>query len=326
MAENYSEINLPTKKDISVADYMLLKYNELIEEKFADDLRSDFSGQLKNLIDGMFVWRCKCENVENGCDSMFKVSLNNFNTFEELKGSQIIQTKYGYKNLLNLIIQDYSNEFNSRLNLNHSLSRILVCKHLKYNKKIGQAKQENIKCEHCLYTKQQSKIVILIKDLTKSIPQNRIIVCENIVCTMSLGYLKNNLSKLIEPVEFIPAEKLAAVSRLGFEAINKIFLVYDKPFWNDDLIGIYPINILKNSETISSKLGELNSINWFESICYFEPVKDNKKVLCAWLSGCLFSENFSSEKIAQDCTKYLRRLLNRLDISEPTSILRQAFD
>jgi len=75
MAESYSELNLSTAiKDTSVADYMLLKYTELIQERFADELRSDTGGQLKGLIDGMFVWRCKCENVENGCDNMFKVN------------------------------------------------------------------------------------------------------------------------------------------------------------------------------------------------------------------------------------------------------------
>ncbi len=249
--------------------------------------------------------------------------MNNFNTFEELKGSQIIQTKHGYKAILDLIIQDFKDEFNARLHLNHSLSRILICKHLKRRSKSN--KNDSKKCEHCKYTSHQSKIVVLLSDLTRSqAPKNRIVICDNIVCTMSLGFLKNNLSKLIEPVELVPVEKLLAVSRLGFGMINKIFLVYEKPFWNEDLVGIYPIHLLESSESVFKNLGELSASNWFESICYFETGKDNKKVLCAWMSGCGFCEGFSDEVIARDCTEYLRRLLKRNDIPEPISVLRQA--
>ena len=99
-------------------------------------------------------------------------------------------------------------------------------------------------------------------------------------------------------------------------------MVYETPFWNDELVGIYPINLLEKNETIFSKLNNFNSENWFENICYFEPGKDNKNVLCAWLSGCEFFENFTDEKVATDLTTYLRKILARDDIPEPTSILR----
>lgn len=320
LAEEFSDENDPLFKDISVADYMLEKYNELIEERFGNELKSDTNNKLKNLIDGVFVWRCKCENVENGCDSMFKVSLNNFNTFEELKGSQIIQTKYGYKKILDLIIDKFRHEFTSRLHLNHSLRKILICKHL--GKRLLSSKTQS-KCSHCLYTNKPEKIVLLLTDLSnKAQPKNLIVLCDHIVCTMSLGFLKKNIEKVIEPSCFIPNEKLLAISRLGFGAINKIFLVYDEKFWHDELVGIYPINLLDKNDTVFSKLSHFNESNWFENICYFEPGKDNKNVLCAWISGCEFYEKFPDEKIIKDCTNYLRQILSRHDIPEPKSILR----
>ena len=202
-------------KDTSVADYMLEKYNELIEERFHEEIHTN--NELKRLVEGFFIWRCKCENVENGCDSMFKVSLNNYNTFEELKGSQIIQTNYGYKSILNLIIENERAKFNSRLHLNHSLQKIFMCKLLK--------RGNRSKCEHCLYTNNINKVVLLIIDLTdKESPRDLVVVCDNVVCTMSLGFLKENLKKVIEPVSYIPNEKILAVSRLGFGVINKVLV------------------------------------------------------------------------------------------------------
>lgn len=66
-------------------------------------------------------------------------------------------------------------------------------------------------------------------------------------------------------------------------------------------------------------------LNWFENICYFEPGKDNKNVLCAWISGCKFIENLAEKRISNDCTKYLKKILARNDIAEPESILRSSW-
>lgn len=154
---------------------------------------------------------------------MFKVSLNNFNTFEELRGNQVIQTTHGYKNILNLMIDKHRQAFDSRLHLNHSLCKILICKHLKRSPNASALKHQSTKCSHCLYTKHRSQVVLLITDLSdKTKPRNLIVRCDNVVCTMSLGFLKKNLPKLIEPPSFIPTEKLLAVSRLGYGAINKV--------------------------------------------------------------------------------------------------------
>ena len=59
----------------------------------------------------------------------------------------------------------------------------------------------------------------------------------------------------------------------------------------------------------------------FESICYFEPVINQDNILCAWLSGCKFFEKFDHEKIKNDCTHVLKKMLNRDDIPLPKSLI-----
>ncbi len=173
--------------------------------------------------------RCLCENVENGCESMYQMSLNNYNTFVELDGSQIMQTTQGYTNILNLIIKENKEAFYSRLRLAHSLYKIFVCNKLSSNNQ-----NNNSSCSHCLYTNDKNKIVLLFKvsseienDLKKETKNNEyvIVLCDNVVCTMSLGYLKENLNSLIEPSTIVPEEKRVAVQRLGYGTINKVSLL-----------------------------------------------------------------------------------------------------
>ena len=189
------------------------------------------------------------------------------------------------------------------------LKRIILC-----------SKDES-NCLHCSYTNNDSnKIVAIINDLEEN--KDLIVICENIVCTMSLGYLKENLTNLIEPISFISNEKQMAVSRIGYGTVNKIFLFYEKPFWDECLSGIQPIWLLNENETILSKLNDIDELNWYESISYFDRVKDHKNVLCAWLSGCEFFEQFSNEKISNDCTLVLKKFLNNNNIPEPIKILK----
>ena len=101
----------------------------------------------------------------------------------------------------------------------------------------------------------------------------------------------------------------------------KIFLIYEKPFWSPDLDGIYPINLMEENESIQSKINMFNDTNWFEQIAYFEPVRNQDNILCAWIGSQIF-ENYDNQKIISDCTLFLRGLLGRQEIPEPIKILK----
>ncbi len=240
--------------------------------------------------------------------------MENYCIFKDLEGSQIIELKNGYSKILSFLIETHQNEFNSKLRLKHALKKILICSNDESN------------CLHCLYAnKDSNKIVAILNDLENK--KDLIVICENIVCTMSLGYLKENLTNLIEPISFVSNEKQMAVSRIGYGTVNKIFFFYEKPFWDESLSGLEPIWLLDENkgETILNKLDKFDENNWFESISYFTVQKDHKNVLCAWLSGCEFFEKFSNEKISNDCTLLLRKFLNNNNIPEPIKILKYIY-
>lgn len=76
----------------------------------------------------------------------------------------------------------------------------------------------------------QGKTVVQCED-------GEVIQADKVVFTGSLGVLKN------EDIEFsppLPEWKLGAIGRLGFGLLNKVILVFDKPFWDTerDMFGL----------------------------------------------------------------------------------------
>ena len=160
--------------------------------------------------------RCKSENIEIGCHSVTELSLKNYCIFKDMKGCQIIQTKYGYSGVIKGMIKSNEQEYNQRLRLNHSLEKILMCNEL--DKDLN----KNSPCKHCLYTTDKNKIVLEIGNLNEESKKPLIVICDNVICTMSLGFLKENIENIIEPPSFIPEDKMKAISRLGYGTINKV--------------------------------------------------------------------------------------------------------
>lgn len=58
-------------------------------------------------------------------------------------------------------------------------------------------------------------------------------VCETVICTVPLGVLKDKAETMFSPP--LPQYKLEAIDRLLFGTVNKIFLVYERPFLNADI-------------------------------------------------------------------------------------------
>ena len=145
---------------------------------------------------------------------MNELSLKNYCVFKDLKGLQIIQTTDGYGKIFDLIFEKDKQKFLPRLKLNKSLEKILICKNHADNYLSSEL------CEHCKYTHDDNKIVLILNDEINK--KKNSVICENVILTASLGFLKENLKDLIEPKRIIPNNKLTAVSRLGYGTVNKV--------------------------------------------------------------------------------------------------------
>ena len=54
----------------------------------------------------------------------------------------------------------------------------------------------------------------------------------SVVCTLPLGVLKDHSSGIFEPS--LPPDKQEAIQKLGYGTLDKIFLIFDNPWWSKD--------------------------------------------------------------------------------------------
>jgi hypothetical protein len=194
--------------DCSFSNYIVENFDYEINKKYKSD-------ETKLILKGLCQWRCQYECGDNGCSNLDSLSVKYFGTFVELKGNQLVELKYGYKAIIDSMIRNVGGEekFHSKIKLKHSLERVLLCEWL-----LGDC----IECEHCLYTKDKNKIVLIVKNHVED--KNINFICNHVIFTMSLGYLKANFKNLFlnyENNEFFK-EKYYAVGKLGFGNVNKV--------------------------------------------------------------------------------------------------------
>ncbi len=334
--------HLKHRPDRRVGDFLYNKYLRLIEkefkidfgnpstcaEKINEEAQTQFSfGEIKALVDGMFLWRCKWENIEKGCNNLLDLSLNNFGAYKKLKGSQVVKTKNGYESILKHLIAPHEHKFNSKLKLKHSLNKIMMCENLK--QELSGNKHIKYNCSHCAFSNDPNKVVLLVNNFTKStLPRDLVIICKHVICTMSLGCLKKFGENLLEPDTFMPKDKLTAIKRLGFGNFVKIFLIYEKAFWPENFNGLHLIWFPDESFSMESFTWEHKirySKPWYENICSFQPVNTHQSAIAALISDADEIEKMSDEAISKMMTHLLNKFLQRNDIPKPRQIIKYNF-
>ena len=297
--------------DTSVGDYIYEEFSKSIVDRFPD--------RLKPILDGLFLMRAKRENIASGTHNLFDLSLKNFKCWKEFEGEPYVELKHGYKPIIDLIIGGHQQDFNSKVYLNHHLKQIYLCQKL-----AGEAMTCK-KCFHCQFTNDANKAVLRMCNTTNSqMPVDLIIICDKVISTTSLGYLKENLNTFINPLSLISNEKRLSILKLGFGTINKVFLFYQEPFWPQNTTLINMVWLPRDSNFRLDKMIYRNSNKriWIEDICKFEVVNSYPNALCAWIAGSEDFERLDDNTIANECTILLRMFMNNKQVPEPLSIQR----
>jgi monoamine oxidase len=315
--------------DLSVGDFVYKKFCELCEKELRlergenlettdTNIEGKFStNELRCLIDGFFLWRSKWECIMTGCDNIYNLSLNNYGPFKQLKGSQLVKLKTGFNDLLESFIDEFKQEFNSRIKLNYCLKNIFVCHSLIPDSPVKS-------CEHCCYTNDHTKVVLIVTDNSNKSLEDVVVLCDNVICTMSLGFLKENFKKMLDPVSYFPEEKFRAIENLGFGTYNKLYLEFDRPFWNKQFQGLNLIYLPKeknfNLKELSYRSDEKKV--WYEDICSFKPVYSIDNVLCAYMPNNEHVEELNDKEVIKECTRLLKKFMCDESIPEPKNLIR----
>ncbi|XP_036274380.1 spermine oxidase isoform X4 [Pipistrellus kuhlii] len=151
-----------------------------------------------------------------------------------------------------------------------------------------------------------------------------VIPADHVIVTVSLGVLKKQHASLFRPA--LPAEKVAAIHRLGIGTTDKIFLEFEEPFWGPECNSL---QFVWEDEAESRTLTYPPEL-WYRKICGFDvlyPPERYGHVLSGWICGeeALVMEKFDDEAVAEICTEMLRQFTGNPNIPKPRRILRSAW-
>ena len=86
----------------------------------------------------------------------------------------------------------------------------------------------NNQVEKIDYTR-ENEILVKVNDSMEK--KSFVYSCDYVIVTMPLGYLKKNHVEIFAPE--LAGEKASAIEKLGFGCVNKIFIVFERPFLNE---------------------------------------------------------------------------------------------
>jgi spermine oxidase len=272
---------LPPEGINSVGEHIMLEAAMYLERVSDPEDR-----RIRSLI---FDCLLKRETCISGCDSMNEIDLLELGSYTELQGGNIVLPS-GYSSILGPVSQPIPPE---NLLTEHTVSSVRW-RHSGHvtspNHDSGISDQGNesddsdrtVTEEPSARRGSSADSVSELSDSSlrrnSSVKKNRDftkprveVTCENgvkfvgesVICTIPLGVLKEKADSLFIPQ--LPQYKTEAFERLLFGTVNKIFLVYERPFLNQD---ISEVMLLWNT-TDAQKNGKLFQLkNWILLSCF----------------------------------------------------------
>ncbi|XP_078711569.1 peroxisomal N(1)-acetyl-spermine/spermidine oxidase [Lampetra fluviatilis] len=144
---------------------------------------------------------------------------------------------------------------------------------------------------------------------------------DHVLVTIPLGYLKKHHTMLFKPQ--LPAEKVRAVQKLGFCTNNKIFMEFEKPFWNP---SCKLIELVWPDESPFKKRKEAFRAEWQRKIFGIQVLHPPERfghVLCGWIAGkeSEFMETLTESEVRQRMLELLRNFTGNPNIPAPKRML-----
>lgn len=141
---------------------------------------------------------------------------------------------------------------------------------------------------------------------------------DHLICTVSLGVLKERHLSLFEP--HLPVAKSNSIDGLSFGTVDKIYVEFDKPFWTNGWEGF---SLLWMPDAMQ-KFRETNSGRWLEDVFGFYTLNFQPNILCGWISGpsARQMESETDDKVKVGVMRLLRMFLKHWNVPEPKSIIR----
>ena len=140
--------------------------------------------------------------------------------------------------------------------------------------------------------------------------------CEHVVTTIPLGVVKENHATLFTPP--LPERKLSAIERTGFGKSGKVFLEFERAFWQRGEEGI---KIAWGKERI---LGQKLPRDWYVSVLGFDELHPESNVLICWIGGqaTQVMESLSDDQLKRDLGNVIRDVTGDISLPDPIRVTK----
>jgi monoamine oxidase len=255
----------------SIADY--------VEEKFKDyvkTLENDEKIQAMQLFD----WHRKFQIIDNSCMKFDDISAKDWGNYSF--NGESAQTHINVSDGMSSIVDKLHEELINEIKLNKIVDLIYW-------------KSEE-------YPESQNRILIQCKD-------GSTYSTNNLICTFSVGFLKENHLQLFNPP--LPIEHRNVIENIGFGTINKIFMHFENRWWDENWKGL---QLLWNEDHNEAS-------HWTKFISGFDVVYPSpSNTLLGWIGGkgAVDMEKLDDQKVSDECMKIIKKFLNNPNIPDPT--------
>ncbi|OTF82840.1 peroxisomal N(1)-acetyl-spermine/spermidine oxidase-like protein [Euroglyphus maynei] len=295
--ETKNRMNDAIENDQNVFDYFVYQFNQ-----FVQSLTDIIDITTLKILKNTFRWFIIYEVIDNSCENLQTLSALSYTEWEDCSGeTDLIHFQKNYSTIFDEFEKDFP--LNDCLLLETEVKKI----ELIHNNSDIQVKlhifRDEIEDEEMLF--------------------------DHIIITSSIGFLKENLKNDFFSFDF-PEEKRQIIQAIGFGTINKVFLEFDIPFWNDQVKGFQIVWTNVRDEhsfpDINFACGTENFPEWVYCIQGFDLVRHQPKMLMAWIGsyGAKQMEKYSDQEIGQILTKVLRQIVPKQclkkSIDYPTNI------
>ncbi|XP_001957705.2 probable polyamine oxidase 5 [Drosophila ananassae] len=143
-----------------------------------------------------------------------------------------------------------------------------------------------------------------------------IVRADHVICTVSLGVLKEKHPKLFVPP--LPSPKLKAIDGLNLGTVNKLILEFEEQPLPEPMLDVMFL-------WVEADLRELQAgeFFWLESLCGFHRVDGQPRILEGWIIGAhaRYMETLTEEKVLEGI-QWLFRKFCTFDVPHPKRFLR----
>ncbi|KAF6199058.1 hypothetical protein GE061_007083 [Apolygus lucorum] len=278
---------------------------------YLDKIHHPEEKRMKKLI---FDCLLKRETCISGCDTMSDIDLLELGSYTELQGGNI-SLPSGYSSILEPASRDIPAD---RILKRHPVSLIKWAgadwKYEDVDNASDDSERTVVGADRQADSTEPPSAPVTDSIVEITCDNGKKFVCEHVICTVPLGVLKDKANTMFSPP--LPQHKQEAIEKLLFGTVNKIFLVYERPFLHPD---IEKVMLLWESNTAHKDISE----NWYQKIYSFSRPTDSETVLIGWISGkeAEYVETLPDSVVADKCTEILRKFLNDPYVPKPKACI-----